>query len=80
MILRQERRSANANFSLLSSSQLTAKQSIKDTFKSLGVRALVVAAIHFKTGLLPPLMVSSLLGLMSVMENPHAQQHLIPAK
>jgi hypothetical protein len=40
-----------------------------DTFKGIIIRGLLIAAIHYKSGIIQPLVVSSAMGVMSIIEN-----------
>ena len=46
-----------------------AKQELKDHFRGAGIRAIIVLMIHFQTKLIPPLIVSSVFSILSLLEN-----------
>ena len=47
-----------------------------DCFKSIVVRAIVISAIHYKSHIIQPLLVSSIMGFMSILENEHMHKEL----
>ena len=53
-----------------------AKQELKEHFRGAGIRALIVLMVHFQTKLLPPLIVSSVFSILSIVENKWSFQQL----
>ena len=60
--------------------KMKGKEALKQTFKSVFIRSLVVITIHVKTGMWPPLLVSSILGVFVVMENSHVKEQIMPGR
>jgi hypothetical protein len=64
------------NYEISNEAKLASRNELKKLFNSFIVRALIVFAIHFKVGILPPLFVSSVMGVFSILENDDTHKEL----
>jgi hypothetical protein len=64
----------NKSTSRSSEEKVKIKEACFSIFKALLVRAGLIVAIHWKTGLMPPLVVSVIMGFFSMIENDYYYQ------
>jgi hypothetical protein len=64
----------NKSTSRSSEEKVKIKEACFSIFKALLVRAIIIIAIHWRTGLMPPLVVSVFMGFFSMIENDYYYQ------
>lgn len=45
------------------------RTSVRKMFKNIGIRAILIASVHYKTQMIPPLIISCVMGLFTVFES-----------
>lgn len=53
----------------LNDEKMSSRKSLRDQGKSLAIRCIIVALVHYKSGILPPLFVSVVMGSFSLLED-----------
>jgi hypothetical protein len=64
------------SYEISNEAKLSSRNELKKLFNSFIIKALIVWAIHFKVGILPPLFVSSVMGVFSLLENEDTYKEL----
>ena len=57
-----------------------ARTQLRKMFGSVVVRAIVITFVHIKTSMLPPLLVSSTMAILSVLENERCEKIVLKKK
>jgi hypothetical protein len=70
------RTAINVGTKLSGTGKVTATNGVKTTFQGLAARAMIVFIVHIWSGITPPLLVSSVLGVMNVSEDEYSRAEL----
>mmetsp|Transcript_21870 Transcript_21870/g.36883 ORF Transcript_21870/g.36883 Transcript_21870/m.36883 type:complete len:134 (-) Transcript_21870:32-433(-) len=61
-------------------SKAAARSELRKLFGSIAVRGIIISFVHVKTSMLPPLLVSSIMAIMSVLENDRCEEFIVGKK
>ena len=61
-------------------SKTESRKELRKLFGSIAVRAIIIGSLHLKTSMLPPLLVSSIMAVTSVLENQRCEAIMLGKK